>query len=89
MDGTEQDETIGRLAGNYHWQFAETSDFSQQLVIESGNLNTYIESVSALTSQLICELDLVVSYTIKRNSEVPAGLEKVDTYTNVSVQYNF
>lgn len=89
MDGTEQDETIGRLAGNYVWQFGENSDFSQQLLVESGDLNTYIESVSALTSQLLGELDLVVSYTIKRNSNVPADLENVDTYTSVSLQYNF
>lgn len=89
VDGTEQDETIGRLAGNYVWQFGENSDFSQQLLVESGDLNTYIESVSALTSQLLGELDLVVSYTIKRNSDVPADLENVDTYTSVSLQYNF
>lgn len=89
LDGTEQDETIGRLAADYLWTFGENSDFSQQVAVESGDLNTYIESITALTSQLLGELDLVVSYTIKRNSEVPAGLENTDTYTTVSVQYNF
>ena len=89
VDGTEQDETIARLAANYLWQFAENSDFSQQLAIEAGDLNTYVESVSSLTAQLIGELDLVVSYTVKRNSEVPAGIENVDRYATVSVQYNF
>ncbi len=89
VDGNEQHETIGRLAGNYLWKFGDNSDFSQQVVVESGSLNTYIESISALTSQLIGELDLVVSYTLKRNSEVPDGLENVDTYTTVSIQYSF
>lgn len=89
VDGTEQDETIGRLAANYLWQFAENSSFTQQLAVESGDLNTYVESVSSLTSQLLGELDLVVSYTIKRNSDVPAGIENVDTYTTVNLQYRF
>lgn len=88
-EGVEQDETIGRLAGDYKWKFAENSDFSQHFVVESGDLNTYIESVTSVTSQLLGELDLVVSYTVQRNSDVPVGLEKTDTYTTVSVQYNF
>jgi len=89
VDGAEQDETIGRLAGNYLWRFAENSKFSQQLAIESGDVNTYAESVSSITSQLLGKLDLVVSYTAKRNSEVPEGIENVDTYTTISLQYHF
>lgn len=87
--GVEQHETIVRLAGDYLWKFGEHSDFSQRIVVESGDLNTYIESVSAVTSQLVGELDLIVSYTIQRNSDVPLGLENTDTYTTVSIQYNF
>lgn len=88
-DGTEQNESIGRLAGNYLWKFAENSDFSQKMTVESGDLNTYVESVTALTSQLMGTLDLVVSYTIERNSAPPTGLENTDTYTTVSIQYSF
>lgn len=89
VDGDEQHETISRLAGNYLWKFGDNSDFSQQIVVESGSLNTYIESISALTSQLVGKLDLVISYTMKRNSSVQPGLEELDTYTTVSVQYSF
>lgn len=89
VDGTEEDETITRLGGRYAWQIADASNFTQTILVESGDSNTYSESVSTLTSQLVGELDLVVSYTIKRNSDVPVGLEKTDTYTTVSVQYSF
>lgn len=89
ITGVEQDETIGRLAGDYLWKFGVNSDFSQQIVVESGSLNTYLESISAVTSQLLGELDLVVSYTVKRNSDVPVGRKNTDTYTTVSVQYTF
>lgn len=89
VDGTAQDEAIVRLAANYLWKFAENSQFSQKLAVESGDLNTYSESISSLTAQLLGELDLVVSYTIKRNSDVPLGLEKTDTYSSVNLQYTF
>lgn len=89
ITGEERDETIGRLAGDYLWKFGEYSQFSQIIVVESGEENTYTESVSSLTAQLVGELDLVLSYTIKRNSEVPLGLENTDTYTSVNVQYTF
>lgn len=89
ITGEERDETIGRLAGDYLWKFGEHSEFSQQVVVESGDENTYTESVSSVTAQLLGKLDLVISYTIKRNSDVPAGLEHTDTYTSVNVQYSF
>lgn len=88
-DGTELDETIGRLAGNYKWQIAQTSSFSQSLAVESGDENMYIESNTNLASQLIGRLDLVLGYVIKRNSDVPPGTVKTDTITTVSIQYNF
>lgn len=88
-DGTERDETIGRLAGNYKWQFSETSDFTQKLAVESGDENTYTESVTGLSLQVMGNLDLAISYTIKRNSDVPLGNENTDTYTTVSLQYDF
>ena len=88
-DGTERDETIGRVAGNYKWTFTETSDFGQQLMVESGSENTYTESVTQLSVKVMGNLDLAVSYTVKRNSSVPLGNEKMDTYTTVSVQYDF
>lgn len=88
-DGTERDEIIGRFAGNYKWQIAETSSFEQKLAVESGDENTYSESVTSLTSQLVGKLDLSVSYTIKRNSDVPLGREETDTYTTINIVYSF
>lgn len=88
-DGTTENDFIGRGGINYRWVITETASFSQDLTIESGNVNTYIESVSAVTATLIGNLALVVSYTVKNNSEVPAGTENTDTYTALSIEYAF
>lgn len=88
-DGTSQNETIIRGGLDYVWNFSETADFSQILIVESGSDNTFMESVSAIRATLLENIALVASYTIRRNTDVPAGSEKTDTFTAVSLEYAF
>ena len=59
------------------------------MVVESGSNNTYTESVSAVKANLVGDFALVLSYTIKQNSDVPAGSEKTDRLTAISIEYAF
>ncbi|MEX1266372.1 MAG: DUF481 domain-containing protein [Woeseia sp.] len=88
-DGTTENDLIARGGINYRWIITETASFSQDLTVESGDVNTYIESVSAITASLVGNLALVASYTIKNNSEVPVGTDSTDTYTALSIEYAF
>jgi putative salt-induced outer membrane protein len=88
-DGTKQNETTVRGATDFTWQISETAEFGQALIIESGADNTFIESVSAVKAQLVGSIALVASYTIRRNSSVPVGSEKQDTFTALSLEYAF
>ena len=88
-DGTSSANAIGRGSLLYNWNWTETSGFEQALVAESGSDNTYIESVSAVRTRLIGGFNLVLSYTIKNNSDVPVGTDKTDTQTAVSIEYEF
>lgn len=88
-DGTHEDETIVRGALDYNWKISENSAFQQRLAVESGNENTYTESVTKLSASLIGNLALVASYTIKNNSDVPVGTEETDTFTALSLEYTF
>ena len=88
-DGTSQNETILRGGLDYTLKISDNSEFFQGLVVESGNENTYLESVTKLSANLVGNLALVASYTIKNNSQVPAGTEKTDTFTALSLEYKF
>jgi len=91
-DGTEESETIIRGGLGYLWQISETAAFTQDFTVESGDTNTYTESKTALSAQLVGNLALVASYTIKHNSDVPVAvpvIEKTDTYTALSLEYAF
>jgi putative salt-induced outer membrane protein len=92
IDGTKESEMVLRAGLGYLWQISETAAFTQDFKVESGDANTYSESKTALSAQLVGNLALVASYTIKHNSDVPAALpplEKTDTYTALSLEYVF
>jgi putative salt-induced outer membrane protein len=89
IDGTDIDEGIVRGGLNYLLHLSETSEFEQKLLTEIGSENTYTESVTALRARIVGSLALVLSYTIKKNSDVPPGIEKTDTFTAISLEYAF
>jgi len=88
-DGTSESGVIGRGSIDYNWIFSETAGFDQNIIVESGSDNTYIESVSAVRAQLLGNFALVLAYTIKQNSDVPVGSEKTDRLTAISIEYAF
>lgn len=88
-DGTSEDDFILRGGLNYRWQFSEQAQFTQDFATESGSQNTYLQSVTAIKASLIGALALVVSYTVKNNSEVPVGNEETDTFSALSLEYGF
>lgn len=89
IDGTSENETIFRGGLDYDWLLSETSTFSQDLAIEAGSENTFVESITAVSAQLVGNLALVASYTIRHNTDVLPGTENTDTYTALSLEYLF
>ncbi len=89
IDGAKENETIFRAGLNYTLQFSETAQFRQNFVVEAGQENTYLESISAVSAKLYENFALVASYTVKNNSDVPPLTEKTDTYTAISLEYVF
>jgi len=88
-DGVSENDLIIRAGLDYVWVLSETSSFTQDLVIEHGENNTYFESVTALRARLIGGLALVASYTIKNNSDVPVENKNTDYFTAISLEYEF
>ena len=87
--GTKEEEAIVRGGAYYKWLFSETAEFRQDLTAESGGENTYLESYSAISAKLLGDLALVASLTVKHNTDVPPLTEETDTYTALSLEYQF
>lgn len=87
--GRQRDEGILRGAAKLGWDISETARLSEDLLVESGASNTYTDSVSALRVKINSRFALKLSVTVKHNSDVPAGTEKTDTMSAVTLAYDF
>ncbi len=90
VSGGESDSGgILSLQGKYKNQLSEHASFHQDLLFEIGDANTHSESVSALKMKIAGNLSSVLTYTVKNNSDVPAGVEKTDAITSIALGYDF
>ncbi len=89
IDGTDDSSAIVRVGGDYLYNISETSSFSQTVAVEIGGDNTSTVAVSALNTKVREALDLVLGFTVKNNSDVPAGFDKTDTFTSINLEYSF
>lgn len=88
-DGTSESGVIGRGSIDYNWIWSETAGFDQNVIVESGSDNTYVESISAVRARLMGNFALVLSYTVKHNTDVPVGSENTDRLSAISIEYAF
>lgn len=89
IDGTDADGFVGRLDGDYTWDFSENASFVQKLSVSISSDNTFTQSLTELRAGLIGALNMVLSYAIQNNSDVVPGTDKTDTFTTVSLEYAF
>jgi putative salt-induced outer membrane protein len=89
INGTDVDEGVVHGGLDYLIHLGETSQFTQKLLLEIGGENHYTESTSAIKAKIRGNLALVASYVVKNNTVVPAGVEKSDRYTAISLEYGF
>jgi putative salt-induced outer membrane protein len=87
--GGTEDEIIIRLAADYVWQVSENATFKQVLSAQIGDFATISRSETSLSSDVLNNIALKLALYIKNTSEVPAGLDKTDTETAVTLLYKF
>ena len=89
LDGSDFDEPILRLAGEYEWTLSNSATFSQELAIEYGTDSNIYRSDTGITTQVLENLSLRFSLRLKHQTEVPAGRDETDTETAVTFVMNF
>lgn len=88
-DGTSESDVIGRFFLDYDLALAEGKHFDQSVLVESGESNTFIESISALRLPLTGGVGIKLSYTVRHNTEVPVDVKETDTLAAVNIDYAF
>ena len=88
-DGTTIQNVIFMGNLDYRYTISENSEFTQTLLVEMGEDNNFTESVTKLKANIVGSLALALSFTVKNNSNPPAGFEKTDTFTAIGLEYKF
>jgi putative salt-induced outer membrane protein len=89
VTANKQNEAIGRVSGRYEWKFTDKNAFTEAVKSEAGETNTFSESVTQLKLAIVGNLSSALSYTLRHNSDVPAGREHIDTEAAVNLVYDF
>ncbi len=87
--GETVDEAVFRGYAMFSYKFSDAVSFQQDLTVVTGSSNTNTKSVTALKSKIIGALGMKVAYKIDNNTDVPAGKEKTDTETALTLVYDF
>jgi putative salt-induced outer membrane protein len=87
--GGSEENAIFRASGLFTLMLTEGTAFEQNLSVETGDDKTITRSVSAIRARIIGALSMKLSYTIDRQSEVPADTEKTNTESALTLVYGF
>ena len=87
--GEEVDESIFRFRADHAWQLTENTRWTNELLVESGEDNTYSEFNTGLKVDMTNRFALKLAYLIRENSTVPIGREKRDTLTTINLVFSF
>jgi putative salt-induced outer membrane protein len=90
-DDLGESNSEGVLDGEVKYQYviSPSATFNQNVQVESGDTNTYSKSETYLKLKINGNLNAKLGYEVKHNSDVPAGVDKTDTMTTVTLVYGF
>ncbi len=91
-DGDDAEkEAIARLAAHFDYALSDTALFRQKLSTEIGldENNTISQSETALQTSIVGSLSMKAAFRVKHVSDAPAGTDKTDTETSLSLLYGF
>ncbi|MBO6703517.1 MAG: DUF481 domain-containing protein [Pseudomonadales bacterium] len=88
-DGDSETEALVRLAALLEWEISENALFKQALGFEIGEELTTTRSETSLETRVVGDLAMKLAVAVKHNSEVPAGKDKTDTESTVTLVYRF
>jgi putative salt-induced outer membrane protein len=86
-DAEQEPIAVGKI--DYSRKIGENTTFTQDFSVEAGSENIHSEANTGLKVSITDTIAMKLSYSLKNNTEVPAGVEKTDTISAVTLVYGF
>ena len=85
--GDSDSEVIFRGTLDFERKFSATTSLIDKFIVESGADNTYVQNDVSLQVKMTDVLALAVGYSVRHNTDPPAGFEETDTLTTLNLVY--
>ena len=85
--GDNDSEVIFRGTLDFEHKFTDTTSVIDKFIVESGADNTYVQNDVSLQVKMTDVLALAVGYSVRHNTDPPAGFEETDTLTTLNLVY--
>ena len=85
--GESDSEAVFRGTLDYDHKLTATTSVLEKFVVEAGSNNTFAQNDIAVQVKVTDVLALAVGYSVRHNTDPPAGFEKTDTLTTVNLVY--
>lgn len=90
QDSLDKDrDLIGRFGLDYQYRINDNSGVRQTVKVESGEANTFTQSVTELKLYVIGNLFTSIMLTVQNNSSVDPGVKHTDSTTALNFSYAF
>lgn len=89
---TWQNQFIGHAESNYLLHLSENAEFTQDVSVDVGSINTFVRAISGIKTSILSNVDLRLSFEIDYYSTIPpqsTNTKKTDTYTDIALVYKF
>lgn len=86
-EGSSDNEIIVRGTLDLDHRLTETASLINKLVVEAGADNTFAHNEVGVAVKINAVLALAIGYSVRHNTDPPAGFEKTDTLTTVNLVY--
>jgi putative salt-induced outer membrane protein len=85
--GDSDSEVVFRGTLDFEHHFTPSTSLLDKLVVEAGADNTFVQNDLSLQVKMTDVLALAVGYSVRHNTDPPAGFEQTDTLTTVNLVY--
>jgi putative salt-induced outer membrane protein len=85
--GESDSEVVFRGTLDFERRFTETTKLIDKFNVESGAENTFVQNELSLHVKINAVLALALGYSVRHNTDPPAGFSETDTLTTVNVVY--
>jgi putative salt-induced outer membrane protein len=85
--GDSDSQAVFRGTLDLDHKFTATTSLVDKFIVEAGSENTFLQNDIALQVKMTSVLALAVGYSVRHNTDPPAGFKKTDGLTTINLVY--